>query len=134
GLEFMHTKNTAHKDISINNLVMNHRHVIPKGYHFGDRISHDDVEWGLSTEIRCYVGPVDYYYIDFEFAECFPEGIDKDLVSGIVGQRVLEMKDSGNVSYNPFKADVYQLRIAMLDIFEVSPHCYYQGLVCNPNQ
>ncbi|KAK0430632.1 kinase-like domain-containing protein [Armillaria borealis] len=123
GLEFMQSNNIAHRDISVGNIVMDHRRVMPKGYHFAFNASHDGVEWDLPTEIRCRVGPVDYYYIDFEFAECFPDGIDKALVSGMVGQRVPEMKDSDEVLYNPFKADVYQLGIAMLDIFEV-----YTGL------
>ncbi|KAK0452114.1 uncharacterized protein EV420DRAFT_692685 [Desarmillaria tabescens] len=102
---------------------MDHRRVMPKGYHFAFNISHDDIEWDRLTEIRCRAGPVDYYYIDFEFAEFFPDGIHNALVSGIVGQRVPEMKDSDDVLYNPFKADVYQLGVAMLDIFEV-----YTGL------
>ncbi|KAG7441308.1 kinase-like protein [Guyanagaster necrorhizus] len=118
GLEFMHSENIAHRDISVNNILMDHRRVMPKGYHFGLKRSHDGVEWSLPTELRCRVGPVDYYYIDFEFSECFPEGREKALVSGIVGQRVPEMKNSQDVLYNPFKADVYQLGIAMMNIFE----------------
>ncbi|KAK0191903.1 kinase-like domain-containing protein [Armillaria mellea] len=118
GLEFMHSNKIAHRDISVCNIVMDHRRVIPKGYHFTFTFSHDGMEWAHPTEIRCRVGPVDYYSIDFEFSEHFPDGIDKALVSGMVGQRVPEMKDSDEVLYNPFKVDVYQLGTAMLDIFE----------------
>ncbi|KAK0477907.1 hypothetical protein IW261DRAFT_1338266, partial [Armillaria novae-zelandiae] len=117
-MKFMHSNTIAHRDISICNIVMDHRRVMPKGYHFAFQDSYDGVEWDVPTKIRCHVGPVDYYYIDFEFAECFSDGIDKALVSGMVGQCVPEMKDSDEVLYNPFKADVYQLGIAMLDIFE----------------
>ncbi len=100
---------------------MDHRRILPKGYHFGFKRSHDGIEWELPTELRCRVGPVDYYYIDFEFSERFPEGREKTLMSGIAGQRVPETKGSDDVLYNPFKADVYQLGVAMLDTFEVIP-------------
>ncbi|KAK0452113.1 kinase-like domain-containing protein [Desarmillaria tabescens] len=117
GLEFLHSENIAHRDISVNNIVMDHQRVLPKGYHFGLKRSHDGIEWELPTELRCRAGPVDYCYIDFEFSECFPEGREKTLISGIAGQRVPEVQDSDTL-YNPFKADVYQLGVAMLDIFE----------------
>ncbi|KAK0477910.1 kinase-like domain-containing protein [Armillaria novae-zelandiae] len=123
GLEFMHIFNIAHRDISVNNVLMDHRRVMPKGYHFGLRFSHDGIEINLPTERRCLAGPVDYYFIDFQYSQCFPEGHDKALVSGIVGQRVPEMKNSNDVCYNPFKADVYQLGTTMLDEFET-----YTGL------
>ncbi|PBK68602.1 hypothetical protein ARMSODRAFT_937159 [Armillaria solidipes] len=117
-LEFMHSLNIAHRDISINNVLMDHRCVIPNGFHFAMDDSHDGVTRGLCTELRCRVAPVNYYYIDFEFDQRFPEGIEKATVSGIVGQRVPEMKISDDVPYNPFKADVYQLGKTMLMIFE----------------
>ncbi|PBK87861.1 hypothetical protein ARMGADRAFT_1034470 [Armillaria gallica] len=80
--------------------------------------SHDGIKWELPTELCCHVGPVDYCYIDFEFLECFTKGREKTLISEIVGQHALETKSSDNVLYNPFKVDVYQLGVAMLDTFE----------------
>ncbi|KAK0215476.1 hypothetical protein IW262DRAFT_219430 [Armillaria fumosa] len=96
---------------------------MPKGYHFGLHFNHDGIEWKLPTELRCVAGPVDYYFIDFQYSQCFPEGHDKATVSGIVGQIVPEMKNSNDVCYNPFKADVYQLGTTMLDEFEVTSTC-----------
>ncbi|KAK0430635.1 hypothetical protein EV421DRAFT_1076053 [Armillaria borealis] len=78
GLEFMHSLNIAHSDISIN-IVMDHRCVMPKGYHFGFDVSQDGIEWKLPTEWRCLAGPVDYYYIDFQSAQCFPRDMIKPL-------------------------------------------------------
>ncbi|KAK0229503.1 hypothetical protein EDD85DRAFT_776134, partial [Armillaria nabsnona] len=106
---FMHSLNIAHRDISINNVVMDHRRVMLKGYHYGFDISQDGIEWKFPTERRCVAGAVDYYYIDFQFAQCFPERHDIAIISGIVGQCVPEMNNSDDTLYSPFKADVYQL-------------------------
>ncbi|PBK68573.1 hypothetical protein ARMSODRAFT_206428 [Armillaria solidipes] len=46
-----------------------------------------------------------------------PEGHDKAIVPGIVGQRVPEMNNSDDTLYNPFKADIYQLGDTVLSEF-----------------
>ncbi|KAG7441306.1 uncharacterized protein BT62DRAFT_1080180 [Guyanagaster necrorhizus] len=89
--------NLPDRDISINNVVMDQRRIMPKRYHFGFDASQDGIEWNPPTELRCLAGPVDYYYIDLQFAEYFPEGRDKAIISEI--------------------ADIYQLGATMLDEF-----------------
>ncbi|KAG7441336.1 uncharacterized protein BT62DRAFT_1080212 [Guyanagaster necrorhizus] len=103
GLEFMNRLNIAHGDITINDIVMDHRRVIAKGIHFAMDGSHDGATRGLFTELRVRVAPVNYYYIDFEFAQCFPEGIE------VAAVPKLSFDGSYGVPNNPFKEDVYDL-------------------------
>ncbi|PBK87860.1 hypothetical protein ARMGADRAFT_1065842 [Armillaria gallica] len=84
------------------------------GYHFGFDVSQDGIEWKFPTERRYVAGAVDYYYINFQFAQCFPEGHDKAIISGIVG--------------HPFKADVYQLCATVISEFGVISACFLSNL------
>ncbi|KAK0437219.1 hypothetical protein EV421DRAFT_1977928 [Armillaria borealis] len=80
--------------------------------------SNDGVTRGLCTELRCRVAPVNYYYIEFEFAQRFPEGIEKATVSGIVGQRVPEMKTPTTCHTTPSRQTYTSSDKTMLMIFE----------------
>ncbi|KAK0215535.1 hypothetical protein IW262DRAFT_1465202 [Armillaria fumosa] len=124
GLDFMHSLNKAHVDVSLLNYLMESSKVCPKGYHFANRVSYDGVYWSLPTRPRCCVGPVRYYLIDFESTQEFPDGKEN-----AVAKRPLRcgVKSSPEFSLglpcNPFKLDVYNAAATFFELCE-----QYHGL------
>ncbi|KAJ7348259.1 kinase-like domain-containing protein, partial [Mycena albidolilacea] len=118
GLVFMHSKNIAHRDISIANIVMDASRMIPGGFHFLNPLTSDGVNY-----LREYAGddsephiiksrtdaglPVQYYFIDFGLAVRFSSFQTRGLVTGNVGRLRKHIPElSATVPYDPFMVDV----------------------------
>lgn len=94
--------------------------VIPRGFHFARRTTHDG-RWGLlKWRERWSVRPIKYYYIDFGLSSKYPADATNILDIGIVGQDKTVPERSLEVPYDPFKMDVYQLGNALKRVAEVS--------------
>ncbi|KAJ7743785.1 kinase-like domain-containing protein [Mycena metata] len=120
GMEYMHAKNVAHRDLCYRNLMVDARRMIPLGWHFIAPWSHYGTKVGIKSETRSSVGPVNYYIIDFglstEFYDILPEDA-QDV--GKYGQDKTVPELSETVAYNPFKVDVYQLGNVIAKLVDV---------------
>ncbi|KAJ7087951.1 kinase-like domain-containing protein [Mycena belliarum] len=121
GLQFMHENNIAHCDIAPKNMMMEESRVVPKGSHFTDDKTHVGMYESFWWKERCSVGPVPYYYIDFGLSHHYPDGNAGALT---IGRRrgfdeIPELSDTK--PYNPFKVDIYQLGMTVLDLVKTYP-------------
>ncbi|KAJ7488914.1 kinase-like domain-containing protein [Mycena latifolia] len=117
GLVFLHSRNIAHRDICLRNMVMDSSRMIPGGFHFiyyqtsdGQHLlrpyTGDDSDPRL-IKSRAQAGPVKYYYIDFGLSVRFPCYEARKLVVGECGRlrkRIPEISET--VPYDPFKVDI----------------------------
>ncbi|RDB18654.1 hypothetical protein Hypma_014742 [Hypsizygus marmoreus] len=123
GLQFMHEHNIAHKDACRLNLMMDVSKVIPRGFHYGYFFTHDGTSIDFKWRDRWTVRPVSYYFIDFGLSHQYPTGLENILDDGLFGQDRTVPEMSLTVPYDPFKADVYQLGNAFLQVI-----AKYEGL------
>ncbi|KAK0231973.1 kinase-like domain-containing protein [Armillaria nabsnona] len=124
GLDFMHSLNIAHGDVSPLNFLMDSSKVCPKGYHYASETSYDGVHWNLSVRPRCSVGPIKYYIIDFESAEEYPAGKETALTTRNLRCGIRSSPEfSLGEPCNPFKLDVYNAGATFFELCEG-----YQGL------
>ncbi|KAJ6526247.1 hypothetical protein DFH09DRAFT_1415840, partial [Mycena vulgaris] len=133
-LVFMHSKNTAHRDICTANMVVDASRMIPGGFHFTSPCTSDGInfiQYGNPKVIphamitRNEAGPMDYYYIDFGLSVQFPSFEARELVTGACGRLRKHIPEiSATVPYDPFKADVRLVGEMLWREFLV----YYTGL------
>ncbi|KAJ7457984.1 kinase-like domain-containing protein [Mycena galericulata] len=117
GLVFLHSKNIAHGDICMKNIVMDASRMIPGGFHFslpsltadGKRrlypYNGDDTIPHIKS--RTQAGPMKYYFIDFGLSVKFSSYETRELVTGECGRLREHIPEiSETVPYDPFKVDV----------------------------
>ncbi|KAI0365108.1 kinase-like protein [Pilatotrama ljubarskyi] len=107
GLAFMHSQNIAHRDIAVENIMMDAKALYPDGHH--------PVRLGYAPDAIHKVTPlsraehrVHYYYIDFGLACLFPEG-SSHYVVGDVGRDTEVPEVSSDIPYDAFKVDIFAL-------------------------
>ncbi|OSC97563.1 kinase-like protein [Trametes coccinea BRFM310] len=107
GLAFMHRHRIAHRDIAVENIMMDATALYPDGHH--------PVRIDYSPDGIHPVSPrprsehrVQYYYIDFGIACHFPNGASP-LVVGDVGRDATVPELSSDIPYDAFKVDIYAL-------------------------
>ncbi|KAI0629616.1 kinase-like domain-containing protein [Trametes polyzona] len=107
GLAFMHMHNVAHRDVAVENIMMDARALYPTGHH--------PIRLGYTPDMQGHVSAlpragrdIKYFYVDFGLSVRFPEG-SSTLVIGDVGrdEEVPELSDS--VPYDAFKVDIFAL-------------------------
>ncbi|KAF4618470.1 hypothetical protein D9613_009889 [Agrocybe pediades] len=108
GLEFLHEQQIAHRDACMLNLMMDATKVLPGGFHFAEPTCKPGGKGLVKPRSRSSVGPIKYYFIDYELALYYP-GNEHDSY-GRMGQdkTVPEFADE-HALYDPFKLDVYQM-------------------------
>ncbi|KAJ6480089.1 hypothetical protein DFH09DRAFT_1465716, partial [Mycena vulgaris] len=117
GLVFLHSKNIAHRDLCMRNIVVDASRMIPGGFHFTwpwttrDGMHHlrpykgDDSVPHIKS--RTQAGPMKYYFIDFGLSVQFPSYETRELVTGECGRLRKHIPEiSETVPYDPFKVDV----------------------------
>ncbi|RDB21857.1 hypothetical protein Hypma_010862 [Hypsizygus marmoreus] len=108
GLEFIHGRNIAHRDMCHRNLMMDASELIPGGFHFAQPWMEDGLEPIKSISRSSLT--MKYYIIDFELSVFVKPGDPNPKASGIVGQdRTVPEFTSDEAMYNPYKLDIYQL-------------------------
>ncbi|TFK85937.1 kinase-like protein [Polyporus arcularius HHB13444] len=107
GLTFLHEHRIAHRDIAVQNIMMDARPLYPEGYHPVRQDYTPDGMYRISPLSRTD-RRVRYYYIDFGLSVLFPPGADP-LVVGDVGRDTEVPELSDTVPYNPFKVDIFAL-------------------------
>ncbi|KIJ23929.1 hypothetical protein M422DRAFT_120389, partial [Sphaerobolus stellatus SS14] len=110
GLVFMHKHNVSHMDAFLFNIMMDSSQLIPRGFHFANKNTHDGVTNGkFDFEDRRDVAPVSYYFIDFGLSSRFPSFEKRGNFTGRVGQDRTVPEFSDTIAWDPFKVDIYQL-------------------------
>ncbi|KAI0700983.1 kinase-like domain-containing protein [Cerioporus squamosus] len=107
GLAFLHEHRIAHRDIAVQNVMMDARPLYPEGYHPVRQNYTPDAMYRISPLSRTD-RPVRYYYIDFGLSVQFPPGAAPYVV-GDVGRDTDVPELSDTIPYNPFKVDVFAL-------------------------
>ncbi|KAI0790923.1 kinase-like domain-containing protein [Abortiporus biennis] len=118
GVQFMHERNIAHRDIMLLNTMMDPNPMFPELYH-------PEVN-DMSVDMQCIVHPFSrterpttYYLIDFGLSRQYPsyESTDFPIEGGI--KTVPEFQgDLENVPANPFLTDIYYLGYMIQEILE----------------
>ncbi|KAJ7195871.1 kinase-like domain-containing protein [Mycena rebaudengoi] len=121
GLQFMHEQKISHFDIAVQNMVMDEPPVVPNGSHFARPSTHRGSFGLFSWRKRCSVGPLNYWYIDFGNSDLYPEGTEKARTLGLLRNCKEIQELSNTVPYNPFKVDVCQLGIVILEVIKPYP-------------
>ncbi|CAE6507625.1 unnamed protein product [Rhizoctonia solani] len=108
GLQFLHEKDIAHCDIASANIMMNGRVLYDEPFHpFHQGFSLDrkrQIQPRYSRSQR----PIRYYYIDFGYAKWFRDPNQLRVVHGSRARERAPEQLNGD-TYDPFKADIYQL-------------------------
>ncbi|KAI8970998.1 kinase-like protein [Trametes punicea] len=107
GLAFMHRQRVAHRDIAVENIMMDARAMYPEGHH-PVRLDYTPDAIREVTPLPRTGRTIQYYYIDFGLACHFPEGASHFVV-GDVGRDTEVPELSSAVPYDAFKVDIYAL-------------------------
>ncbi|CDO69430.1 hypothetical protein BN946_scf184791.g25 [Trametes cinnabarina] len=107
GLAFMHRHNVAHRDIAVENIMMNAQALYPDGHH-PVRLNYAPDGIHPVTALPRHDHQIKYYYIDFGLACHFPEGASRYVV-GDVGRDTEVPELSSHVPYDAFKVDIFAL-------------------------
>ncbi|KAF5379481.1 hypothetical protein D9615_006630 [Tricholomella constricta] len=118
GLEFMHDLNVSHRDACYFNLMMDASKVVPRGFHFAQRMTNDGVSLTFRWRARWSVRPVPYHFIDFGISRRYPTGLKDVKDTTRLGQDRSAPEYARPEPYDPFKADVYQLGNVFLKVIE----------------
>ncbi|KAG6819244.1 hypothetical protein H0H93_013853 [Arthromyces matolae] len=118
GLDFMHQHRIAHMDACYHNLMMDASKMIPRGFHQIHPHTHDGVSAEFIWNDRWSVRPNRYYFIDFNLAHYYPEDVQFEEDTTMIGQDETVPEFRANKPYNPFKLDVYQLGNVFLGIIK----------------
>ncbi|KAI0365094.1 hypothetical protein BV20DRAFT_955031 [Pilatotrama ljubarskyi] len=107
GLAFMHRHRIAHRDIAVENIMMDGTALYPGGHH-PVRLDHSpDAIYPVKALPRSD-HEMHYYYIDFGLACHFPPGASPYVV-GDVGRDTEVPELSSCVPYDAFKVDIFAL-------------------------
>ncbi|CDO77758.1 hypothetical protein BN946_scf184993.g21 [Trametes cinnabarina] len=116
GLFFMHKHKVAHRDVAVDNIMMDAKPLYPSGHH--------PVQIGYTLDTLYPVSPlpragrkIQYYYIDFGLSMRFAPGAST-LVVGDVGRDADVPELSDTVPYDAFKVDIFALGNLYLKEFE----------------
>ncbi|KAI0645055.1 kinase-like protein [Trametes meyenii] len=107
GLVFMHRHNIAHRDIAVENIMMDAKELYPNGHH-PVRLDYTPDAIYPVTPLPRAGHDIHYFYIDFGLACQFPEGVPR-LVIGDVGRDAEVPELSSTVPYDAFKVDIFAL-------------------------
>ncbi|KAF8217736.1 hypothetical protein K438DRAFT_1795553 [Mycena galopus ATCC 62051] len=121
----MHEHDPYHFDIAPKNLIMDETRVVPHGSHVSYPKAHDGYRGVFSSENRCSVGPIDYYYIDFGLSRHYSKGKDTALMMGTLRTFPTIPELSETVPYNPFKVAVFQLGLPMANVIKPALRVFY---------
>jgi len=106
GLVFMHEMGVAHRDCTMENVLMDASAMYPRSFH-PIKCNHLPDGFTLATEIPRTEAGVRYHFIDYGISSYFPPGQPRALVTGRSGldQDVPELSDT--VPYEPFAVDIF---------------------------
>ncbi|KAI0629598.1 kinase-like protein [Trametes polyzona] len=107
GMVFMHKHNVAHRDMAVENIMMDARALYPQGHHPVRLGYTPDTLYPASPLPRAGRG-IKYFYIDFGLATHFPAGASTRVV-GDVGKDADVPELSETVPYDAFKVDIFTL-------------------------
>ncbi|KAI9451694.1 kinase-like domain-containing protein [Lactarius psammicola] len=106
GLQFMHQRNVAHRDCTVNNIMFDPSRMYPKGYH-PTQINRSRDFKGRAKEYTRTDRPPRYYLIDFGLSRRYSSRnvVDEPLLGG---DRTAPEHLRGR-RCNPFPTDIYHL-------------------------
>ncbi|KAJ3804674.1 kinase-like domain-containing protein, partial [Lentinula aff. lateritia] len=116
GLQYMHHNNVAHRDCSINNMVMDARTMFSDQYHPADLSMKYDWSGEVSYASRtCH--PPRYYLIDFGFSKIYDSGKERPLEEPIMSGGYMPPEGESDTPCDPFMTDVFLVGNMMLKHF-----------------
>lgn len=106
GLQFMHQRNVAHRDCTVNNIMLDPSRMYPKGFHPSQMNRSRDFK-GRAKRYTRTDRPPRYYLIDFGLSRRYPSRnvVDEPLRGG--DRTAPEHMRGGRC--NPFPTDIYYL-------------------------
>ncbi|KAJ3559866.1 hypothetical protein NM688_g79 [Phlebia brevispora] len=107
GMQFMHSKGVAHRDLSSANIMMDARPLYPQDHH-PVQIDYSPDGQSEALHLRRLDHPVRYYFVDFGMSSQFVPG-QPHLV---LGEKCADHEPpelSAKVPYDPFKVDIFTL-------------------------
>ncbi|KAI0296108.1 kinase-like domain-containing protein [Multifurca ochricompacta] len=106
GLQFMHRENIAHRDCTLNNIMLDPSGMYPKGYHPTQINRSRDFKGRAKRYTRTQQAPR-YYLIDFGLSRWYPsrDALDKPLRGG---DKSAPEHEGGRLC-NPFHTDIYYI-------------------------
>ncbi|KAI0365092.1 kinase-like protein [Pilatotrama ljubarskyi] len=107
GLAFMHRHNIVHRDIAVENIMMDAKALYPDGHH-PVRLDHTPDAIHPITALPRTNRKMQYYYIDFGLACYFPPGVSSYVV-GDVGRDTDVPELSSDIPYDAYKVDIFAL-------------------------
>ncbi|VDB85832.1 unnamed protein product [Peniophora sp. CBMAI 1063] len=105
GLVFMHEQGIAHRDCSLDNIMMDASEMFPDGFHPIFQDNGLDGFSRLRSRPRSFVS-VKYYFIDYGISSVFSPG-QPHLVTGLDGRDRDVPELSSTTPYDPFAVDVF---------------------------
>ncbi|KAI0776836.1 kinase-like domain-containing protein [Trametes elegans] len=107
GLVFMHKHRVAHRDVAVENIMMDAKPLYPEGHH-PVRIGYTPDGIYPATPLPRAGRSVKYFYIDFGLSSRFSEGESSQVVGELGRDRdVPEL--SADLPYDAFKVDIFCL-------------------------
>ncbi|KAI0629617.1 kinase-like domain-containing protein [Trametes polyzona] len=116
GLVFLHRNRVAHRDIAMENVMMDGSLLYPDGHHPVRTNYTPDALFEIKPPLRGSK-KIKYYYIDFGLSSVFPEGTSPYVV-GRVGRDKEVPELSSTVPYDAFKVDIFTLGNMYYQSFE----------------
>ncbi|EIW54116.1 uncharacterized protein TRAVEDRAFT_74378 [Trametes versicolor FP-101664 SS1] len=107
GLVFLHRQRIAHRDVAIENIMMDGSPLYPGGHHPVRTEYTPDALYEVKPLPRAERS-IKYYYIDFGLSSLIPEG-SSPYVVGRAGRDKEVPELSSTVPYDAFKVDIYAL-------------------------
>ncbi|KAF9077720.1 kinase-like domain-containing protein [Rhodocollybia butyracea] len=118
GIQYMHQNNVAHRDCSVNNMVMDARRMYPDGYHPKKPSRTYDYKKRARHFSRTLVPPR-YYLIDFGFSQKYEPSQERPLEYAIRSGGAEPPEYKAGTPCDPFASDVFLLgnmiRVQFLD-------------------
>ncbi|TFK74307.1 hypothetical protein BDN72DRAFT_955922 [Pluteus cervinus] len=109
GLQFIHHHHVAHRDISLDNIMMEGDKLCPGGWHLRNHTLAPDGRTSAKFFTRTK-HPPKYYFIDFGLSTQYDPSETSPLEPPVIGgdRTVPEFQTSGTL-FNPFHTDIYYM-------------------------
>ncbi|KAF9077721.1 kinase-like domain-containing protein [Rhodocollybia butyracea] len=108
GIQYMHQNNVAHRDCSVNNMVMDARRLYPDGYHPKKPSRTYDYKKRARHFSRTLVPPR-YYLIDFGFSQRYESSQERPPEYAIRSGGTEPPEYKADIPCDPFASDVFLL-------------------------
>jgi len=108
GVQYMHDRNVAHRDLASPNIMMDGRSLYPKGFHPSAQYMSPSCKTRAAHLRRIHAPPVKYVFVDFGISIKFSESQERLTFDTLGREDAPELEDA-ETSHDPFALDIYVL-------------------------